>query len=99
MEQCMFSYSMLVGAKIGYFQGNPLKLVADCAELCPTVFPSVPRLYNKIYGIIKGKFDEATGCKAWLINKAVDSKMAYLDGDAGVAYTHGCYDKLVFSKL
>jgi len=95
----MFSYSVVVGAKIGYYQGNPLKLVADCTELRPTIFPSVPRLYNRIYGTIKAKFDEAAGCKAWLIKKAVESKMASLDGEGGVAYTHGCYDKLVFSKL
>ena len=95
----MVGYALLCGARIGYYQGNPLKLVSDCAELQPTAFPSVPRLYNRIYGTIKGKFEEATGCKAWLIKNAVESKMAYLNGDTCAEYTHGCYDHLVFSKL
>lgn len=53
---------------MGYYQGSPLKLVEDCLVLQPTLFPSVPRLYNKIYGRIKGQFDAATGCKRWLLN-------------------------------
>jgi len=52
-EQCMLGYALISGAKIGYYQGNPLKLVEDCAALQPTVFPSVPRLYNRIYASIQ----------------------------------------------
>ena len=40
--------------KIGYYQGDPLKLVEDCAILKPVFFPSVPRLYTRIYSKIKG---------------------------------------------
>jgi len=42
--------------------------------LKPTFFPSVPRLYNKIFGNIKAKFKAASGCAGWLVNKAVTSK-------------------------
>ena len=42
----------LYGGKIGFFGGNVLKLTEDMRILKPTVFPSVPRLYNKIYGRI-----------------------------------------------
>ena len=48
-EQAMFCISLFVGLKIGFYQGNPLKLIEDCATLKPAIFPSVPRLYNKIY--------------------------------------------------
>lgn len=41
--------SIVTGCKIGYFQGDPLKLTEDCQMLKPTLFPSVPRLYNRIY--------------------------------------------------
>jgi long-chain acyl-CoA synthetase len=51
-----------------------LKLVEDCAELKPTFFPSVPRLFNKIYGTIKARMEEATGCKRWLINNGFAAK-------------------------
>ena len=61
------------------------------------MFPSVPRLYNKIYGVLKGAIDGAGGCKTWLATKAIDAKMFYLRQNA--TYTHGCYDKLVFEKI
>jgi long-chain acyl-CoA synthetase len=35
------------GAKIGYFTGNPLNLIADVQALKPDFFPSVPRVLNK----------------------------------------------------
>jgi long-chain acyl-CoA synthetase len=58
----MLGYSLTEGAKIGYYQGNPAKLVSDCAALKPNIFASVPRLFNRIYGTIKGKFTAAEGC-------------------------------------
>lgn len=65
--------------------------------LKPTMFPSVPRLYNKIYAKIKGNFDVLTGCKKWLVNKGLAAKTANLHASA--ATTSGCYDKLVFNKI
>lgn len=56
-EQVMMAVNFIYGGKVGYYQGNPLKLVEDCALIKPTIFPSVPRLYNKIYAKIKGQFD------------------------------------------
>jgi long-chain acyl-CoA synthetase len=35
--------------QIGFFQGDTNKLTDDLMELKPTVFASVPRLYNRIY--------------------------------------------------
>lgn len=96
----MVTASLMTGCKIGYYSGDVLKLVDDCANLKPTIFPSVPRLYNRIYGRIKKRFDDATGCKAWLINKGLETKRAALDADPQNAnYRNGCYDKLVFSKV
>ena len=37
------------GAKIGFFQGDVKTLMDDIQELKPTVFPSVPRLLNRVY--------------------------------------------------
>lgn len=51
-EQCLFAFSCNTGCKIGFFGGNVLKLTEDMGVLKPTLFPSVPRLYNKIYGKI-----------------------------------------------
>ena len=73
----MLGFALVSGAKIGYYQGDPLKLVEDCGILKPTVFPSVPRLYNRIYGVIKGKFAAVTGVKAMLINKGTVGGISY----------------------
>jgi len=95
-EQCLMSVSLVQSCRIGYWQGEPLKLVEDCQMLKPEFFPSVPRLYNRIYGKIKAGFKDATGCKKWLVDKAVGTKTAAYERNGAV--THGCWDKLVFSK-
>jgi len=51
-EQAVFGLSLIYGMKCGFFGGNVLKLTDDIAILKPTFFPSVPRLYNRIYGKI-----------------------------------------------
>ena len=37
------------GVRCGFFRGDMLKLLDDIAELRPTCFSSVPRLFNRIY--------------------------------------------------
>jgi long-chain acyl-CoA synthetase len=48
-EQMLFVTSMVCGSKIGYFGGDVLKLTDDCQVLKPTLFPSVPRIYNRVF--------------------------------------------------
>lgn len=83
--------------RIGFFGGDVQKLVEDCTVLQPTFFPSVPRLYNRIYGKLQDKFKEATGCKGSLVNGGVSSKLSKLTGGGG--FSHCFYDKLVFGKV
>ena len=45
LQTCMH----LNGAKVGYYQGNIKVLMDDIAALKPTVFPTVPRLLNRLY--------------------------------------------------
>ena len=58
---CIYS-----GAAIAFYSGDILKIVDDLKEVRPTVFASVPRLYNKIYDQIKGKINELSGVKKML---------------------------------
>jgi long-chain acyl-CoA synthetase len=52
-EQCLFSMALVSGMRCGYFGGDVLKMIShDIPTLKPTFFPSVPRLYNRIYGKI-----------------------------------------------
>jgi len=52
-EQGLICMSVCFGCKMGFYGGNPLNLIADIGVLKPTFFPSVPRVYNKIYGKIQ----------------------------------------------
>jgi long-chain acyl-CoA synthetase len=38
-----------VGAQIAYWQKDPQKIISDLMEVRPTYFPSVPRVFEKIY--------------------------------------------------
>ena len=54
---------------------TPLALVHAVAEALPavrpTVFPSVPRVYEKVYAGVTAKFAQATGLKRRLIDWAL----------------------------
>jgi long-chain acyl-CoA synthetase len=77
-EQCITFNSVIRGCKIGYFQGDPLKLIDDCKVLQPAMFPSVPRLLNRVYSKIKGGIDEKKGCVGWLAKSAMESKLSHV---------------------
>ena len=97
-EQALQATSMVTGMRAGFYGGNPLTLVSeDLPALQPTFFPSVPRIYNRVYGKIKDTFSAATGCKASLINNAVASKLATYRNSGTL--THGCYDAVIFKKV
>jgi long-chain acyl-CoA synthetase len=57
-EKCMFTMCLLTGMKVGYYNGDPLKLLDDLKVLKPTAFPSVPRLFNRIYDKIQAGIKE-----------------------------------------
>ena len=63
----------------------------------PTLFVAVPRLLNKMYDSIKLKFSSATGCKGWLLRKAIAAKLDNLKKTGAV--THPCYDFIIFNKV
>jgi long-chain acyl-CoA synthetase len=97
-EQALFGTSMIYGMKCGFFSGDPLKLVSDDLPcLRPTMFPSVPRLYNRIYGKIKDTFNLATGVKGSLIKQGVAAKLAKMRNTGSV--THCLWDKIIFKKV
>lgn len=93
----MLGMALVTGCKVGYYSGNPAMISEDCQKLRPTMFPSVPRLYQRIYASVKGKLDALTGCAKWLADKAYASKAASLAANA--EYSHACYDMLIFNKM
>ncbi|KAL0585171.1 hypothetical protein ABG067_005067 [Albugo candida] len=85
-----------MGASAGFFHGDMLTLLEDVAELKPTVFVSVPRLFNRVYEKITHGVAAAGGLKKLMFDQAYQSKKSYLE-DGYV--THAFWDALVFSKI
>lgn len=48
-ERIMILGYLATGSSINFFGGDLLKLKDDLADVKPTIFVSVPRLYNKFY--------------------------------------------------
>jgi long-chain acyl-CoA synthetase len=84
------------GATIGFFQGDIQKLMEDIAELKPTIFVSVPRLYNRIYDKVLSSVKAAGGIKSTLFNHAFNAKKLWLE--AGYVH-HNIWDRIVFGAV
>lgn len=52
MERSTYWTAMVYGCTVNIYRGDTLKLVDDIKLAKPTIFISVPRLYNRIYGTI-----------------------------------------------
>src|SRR5262245_37537437 len=52
-----------LGATIAYWQNDPNKIMPDLAELKPTYFPSVPRIFEKIYTAANSGMEKEGGLK------------------------------------
>ena len=87
---------MALGGQIGFFTGDPLRLLEDASILKPNFFPSVPRVLNRVYqsAMLAG---QTPGLKGYLFTTAMDAKLKNLHetGDN----THMLWDRLVFRKV
>jgi long-chain acyl-CoA synthetase len=70
------------------------------------VFPSVPRVFEKVHAAVTARFDEATGVKRRLIDWAlpIGREVSRLESEGkpvprGLALRHRIADRLVFSKV
>ncbi|KAF4690128.1 hypothetical protein FOZ60_000584 [Perkinsus olseni] len=79
-----------LGVAVGFYQGDPLKLMDDIAALRPTVFVSVPRLLNRLYERVI-----TTNASAGF-DKAVQAKLNLLKCGT---LKHSQYDRGVFDKI
>ncbi|KAH9682769.1 Long chain acyl-CoA synthetase 6 (peroxisomal) [Citrus sinensis] len=92
-NQVMTVYS---GVAVGFYQGDNMKLMDDLAALRPTVFCSVPRLYNRIYAGITSAVRTSGGLRERLFNAAYNAKkQAMLSGKN----PSPMWDRLVFNKI
>lgn len=86
----------MVGGAVGYYQGNTLKLMEDLAAIRPTVFPSVPRLFNKIYDKVTQGIEREGGAKKLMFDNGFDAKKYWLSRGYK---DHTFWDPVFFSKV
>ncbi|KAL2468540.1 Long chain acyl-CoA synthetase 7 [Forsythia ovata] len=88
--------SVYFGVAVGFYQGDNMKLMDDLAALRPTIFASVPRLYNRIYAGIINAVKTSGVLKERLFNAAYNSKkQAVMSGRK----PSPMWDRLVFNKI
>jgi long-chain acyl-CoA synthetase len=99
----------LLAPHIGYtvaFCPDPYAVAEALPAVRPTVFPSVPRVYEKVHAAVAGAFAAETGVKRRLIDWALDVgrrvselRQAGRPVPRGLAARHRIADRLVYSKV
>jgi long-chain acyl-CoA synthetase len=98
--------SFEVGGVIAYWERDPQRIVPNLAEVRPHYFPSVPRIFEKIYAAATGGAEQAGGVKKklfdWAIGvgrKAKDRERSGRSLGAALKLQHALADRLVLSKI
>ena len=89
------------GAALGYFHGDILNLVDDMKLLRPTMFISVPRLYNRFGGAIRAATTTQPGIKGTIARHIVSTKLeSLISPDSSTATNkHAFYDRVWGRKV
>ncbi|TYZ59853.1 hypothetical protein PybrP1_005795 [[Pythium] brassicae (nom. inval.)] len=85
------------GGRIGFSQGNPLKIIDDIRALRPTIFCGVPRLLNRIYDLVMAKMAAAPKLPSYLFSTALSIKIKRLKKFGSLHHTF--WDRLFFQKI
>jgi long-chain acyl-CoA synthetase len=60
-----------LGSTLAYWERDPLKILPNLAELHPTYFPSVPRIFEKIYTAASSGMEKEGGLKKAVFNWSI----------------------------
>jgi long-chain acyl-CoA synthetase len=63
--------SIDIGGTLVYWEKDPNKIIPNLAEVKPTYFPSVPRIFEKIYATAIGRVEKAGFVKKQIFNWAI----------------------------
>jgi long-chain acyl-CoA synthetase len=61
-----------LGATLAYWERDPLQILPNLAELKPTYFPSVPRIFEKIYTAATSGIEKVGGVKKAIFNWSIE---------------------------
>ncbi|KAL2912007.1 medium-chain fatty acid-CoA ligase faa2 [Polyrhizophydium stewartii] len=87
----------ILGCQIGFFRGDITQLFDDIAVLKPTIFPTVPRLLNRLYDRVTSTVNKAGFIGKALFQTAYASKKKMLE--RGFVSRTTMWDYLVFGKI
>ena len=95
-----------LGATLAYWERDPLKILSNLAEVKPTYFPSVPRIFEKIYTAATASIEKEGGAKQKIFNWAigVGKQVRRLEHQGKrpnpfLALQHKLADRQVLSKI
>jgi long-chain acyl-CoA synthetase len=95
-----------LGATLAYWERDPLKILPNLAEVKPTYFPSVPRIFEKIYTAATANVEKEGGLKKTVFDWAVKvgKKVRRLEREDKrpgplLALQYKVADKQVLSKI
>ena len=95
-----------LGATIAYWEGDPNKIVPNLGELKPTYFPSVPRIFEKIYTAANSGMEKEGGLKKAIFDWSIKTgkKMREVERSGGkpgwlLQRQYDFADKKVLSKI
>jgi long-chain acyl-CoA synthetase len=95
-----------LGTTIAYWERDPQKILPNLAELKPTYFPSVPRIFEKIYTAASSGMEKAGGVKKaifdWSIKVGAKMRASERAGRKPGFFLRKQYefaDKQVLSKI
>lgn len=97
MERLINCVIITTGISIGFYTGNPTKIIDDAKELHPTVLCGVPKIFQRIYEAINKQIDQTSGTRKKLAEKAIAMKLH--DYHKYGTIKHAFWDMIVFKKI
>jgi long-chain acyl-CoA synthetase len=98
--------ALSVGARVIYWTGDPTKIVDELAESGPTHFPAVPRIYEKVHGVVVGRMADGPAPQRalfeWAVSRGLNARRALRQGKLpGFVndFEYRLADHLVLSKV
>eukprot|EP00834_Sanchytrium_tribonematis_P005349 NODE_319_length_9908_cov_1.288001.p1 type:complete len:509 gc:universal NODE_319_length_9908_cov_1.288001:2605-4131(+) len=95
-ERVLQALLLSAGAQVAFYRGDPLKILDDVKIIKPTIFVSVPRLFNRIYDKVWQGVNSKSVIAKFLFKLAYSQKKMGL-GEGKVA--HWLWDKVVFGNV
>lgn len=96
-ERIVMTALTTVGASVGFYQGDTMKILEDLAVLKPTIFVSVPRLLNRVYDKILSGVKEDGAVSKFIFDWAYAAKRDKLHSEG--VLTHWLWDRVVFGRI